>query len=177
MFMEEIYDKSMYSEVSINHYDDIKKVFCVDTWNTSDDNEEGKVVATINLKGEVTWLDEDAKEDVLVKDNLERFFDDHYFASQEDVVKKITSRLGSVCRESGCALDIINNDGVMAYGIQRLYILNCDCYAVGMTENGQFKTFPIVFGQENEIISDVIDWMFEDLIGAVGEEFCIEVVA
>lgn len=38
----------MFSEVRIDYYDDIQNVWCVDAWKTSDDNEEGEVIAKIN---------------------------------------------------------------------------------------------------------------------------------
>lgn len=38
----------IYSEVKIDHFDDVDNVWCVDAWKTSDDDEEGEVIAKID---------------------------------------------------------------------------------------------------------------------------------
>ena len=51
----------LYRDAKCTHYDDIKKVWCVDAYHTDDDNEVGSVVATIDDDCNVTYLDKRAK--------------------------------------------------------------------------------------------------------------------
>lgn len=68
--------ESDYAEVRIDFYDEIDNVWCVDAWKSSNDNEEGKVVAKISDKGKVTYLDRDAERDPLVRETIENFLKD-----------------------------------------------------------------------------------------------------
>lgn len=171
-YFDKIREQSRFAEVEINHYDDIERAFCVDAWETDDDNEEGKVVAKINLKGEIQWEDDTAKDDVFVKDTIERFFDRHYFYGKENLETDLAKRLEMMCREDRNDFEIINPDGVTSYGVEYGDILDCDCYSVGMLKNGQFKVFPIEW--KKETIKEAVEWLIEDIVSAVGEEFCIE---
>lgn len=65
--------ESKYSEVRINHFDDIESCWCVDAWQTPDDNEEGRVVAKIKDNGDIVWLDKDAETDPYVREEIETF--------------------------------------------------------------------------------------------------------
>lgn len=43
----------------------------IDAWTTSDDNEDGRVIAKINIEtGEVTYLDERAKTDKIAQEAI-----------------------------------------------------------------------------------------------------------
>ena len=75
--------ESIYSEVVIDFYNDIKNEWTIDTWKTANDNEEGVVVARINLKGEILWEVEDAKNDPMVKEEIERFMDNRLFSVKD----------------------------------------------------------------------------------------------
>lgn len=172
-YFDDVYSKSRFTEIERHHYDDIELVFCIDAWETADTDEEGRVIAKINLKGDIHWEDESAKDDALVKYNIEQFFDDHYFDSKEDVVENMIKIIKRIYSDSTCYMNIIHKDGCMEYGIQRLTILDCECFAVGMIENGQFKTFPTGWGEEP--IKEIVDWMLADITECVGEEFCIEI--
>ena len=68
-------NSTIYSEVRIHHYDDIEQYWCVDAWKTDDPNEEGRVVATIDDDFNVTWLDDKAKDDVLVNEEIRAFIE------------------------------------------------------------------------------------------------------
>lgn len=171
-YFDEIREQSRFAEIVINHYDDIEQVFCVDAWETDDDNEEGRVIAKINLKGEINWEDETAKDDPFVKEELDRFFDRHSFYGKDNLEEIISKYIDLMYRGQSIGFDIINIDGVVSYGIDYTNILDCDCYAVGMLKNGQFKVFPIEW--KKDTIKEVVDWLIEDLVSAVGETFCIE---
>ena len=65
---------SIYSEVRIDHFDDIKKEWCVDAWQTSDDNEEGVVVARIcELTGNIRWIVPEAQYDPNVQEAIKDY--------------------------------------------------------------------------------------------------------
>lgn len=55
--------ESKYAEIRCNFFDEKENVWCIDAWLTPDNNEEGTVIATIDLKNNVKYLDEDAKTD------------------------------------------------------------------------------------------------------------------
>lgn len=63
----------VYSEVRINHFDDVRNVWCVDAWKTADDMEEGVVVATISPEGEVTYNVPEAADCPEVTEEIEIF--------------------------------------------------------------------------------------------------------
>ena len=53
-----------WAEIRADHFDEEEGLQYIDAWLTGDDNEEGKVIAKINLETkEVEYLDEDAKTD------------------------------------------------------------------------------------------------------------------
>ena len=55
---------SKYAEVRCNYYDDEEERWYVDAWFTDDDNEEGIVIAKIDLENKkVEYLDTNAKSD------------------------------------------------------------------------------------------------------------------
>lgn len=166
-------EHSKFTYVEINHYDDIERVFCVDAWKTENYNEEGKVIAKINLKGEIVWVDKTAKDDIFVKQTLEQFFNNHYFYGKEGIETELCKRFEMMCREDRNDFEIINPDGVTSYGVEYDNILDCDSYVVGMLGNGQFEVFPIE-ETKKETIERSVDWLIEDIVSAVGEEFCIE---
>lgn len=172
-YFDDMYSKSRFTEIEQRHYDDIQQVFCIDAWETTDPDEEGRVIARINLKGDIHWEDESAKDDVLVKYNIEQFFNNHYFDSKEDIVENMLKIVKYIYPDNTCYMNIIHKDGSMRYGIQRITILDCECFAVGMTINGQFKAFPTGWGEES--LKKIVDWMLADITECVGEEFCIEI--
>lgn len=64
------------SEVRINFYNESKKHWCVDVWHTDDDNEEGEVVAYIDDNGNIQWLNEQAKDNEIIQEEIETFLID-----------------------------------------------------------------------------------------------------
>lgn len=62
---------SKYSEVRNNFYDDIQKKVCIDAWKSDDDNEEGRVIAKIDVETkEVEYIDMDAKSDPYAQEKI-----------------------------------------------------------------------------------------------------------
>lgn len=56
--------KSQYREIRSNFIDYDKNIMYIDAWRTTSSNEEGKVIAKINLaNSEVEYVDEKAKTD------------------------------------------------------------------------------------------------------------------
>lgn len=55
---------SKWSDIRCDFFDEEEKKYFVDAWRTDDDNEEGTVIAKLDLAdGTVEYLDEDAKTD------------------------------------------------------------------------------------------------------------------
>lgn len=67
---------SKWSEIRIDFLDTEKK-WSVDAWKTDDDNEEGSVIAKIDLyTGTVEYLDVDAKTDEYAQEEIREFLKD-----------------------------------------------------------------------------------------------------
>lgn len=165
--------ESIYSEVVIDFYDDIKNEWTIDTWKTDDDNEEGVVVARINLKGEILWEVEDAKNDPRVKKEIEYFMNNRLFSVKDldKIADELFKVFKSTYRNSRERMDIINSDGVTAYGCDKIKILENDVFAAGMIGQENFK---VTSNCSDEEIKNLIDWLLEDIESAVGEEYVIE---
>lgn len=55
---------SKWSEIRCNFFNEKEEKYFVDAWRTEEDNEEGTVIAKLDLaEGTVEYLDEDAKTD------------------------------------------------------------------------------------------------------------------
>ena len=164
--------ESIYSEVVIDFYDDIKNEWTIDTWKTANDNEEGVVVARINLKGEILWEVEDAKNDPMVKEEIKYFMDNKLFSVKDS--DKIANELFNIFKSSYDGerkrMVIINTDGVV-YGCDKIKILENDVFAAGMIGKENFK---VTSNCSDEEIKNLIDWLLEDIKSAVGEEYVIE---
>lgn len=165
--------ESIYSEVVIDFYDDIKNEWTIDAWKTANDNEEGVVVARINLKGEILWEVEDVKNDPRVKEEIERFMDNRLFSVKDanKIADELFKTIKSAYRDSRERIDIINPDGITAYGYDKIEILENDVIAAGMIGEENFK---VTSNCSDEEIKNLIDWLLEDIESAVGEEYVIE---
>ena len=165
--------ESIYSEVVINFYDDIKNEWTIDAWKTDNDNEEGVVVARINLKGEILWEVEEAKNDPRVKEEIERFMDNRLFSVKDSdkIADELFKVFKSAYRNTRERMDIINPDGVTTYGYDKIEILENDVLAAGMIGDENFK---VTSNCSDEEIKNLIDWLLEDIENAVGEEYVIE---
>ena len=62
---------SKWSEIRIDFFDTEENKWSVDAWKTDDDNEEGSVIAKIDLDtGAVEYLDTDAKTDEYAQEEI-----------------------------------------------------------------------------------------------------------
>lgn len=65
---------SKWSEIRCDFFDENDRRYCVDGWQTSNDCEEGKTIAKINLKNKsVEYLDQDAKTDEYTQEVINEF--------------------------------------------------------------------------------------------------------
>ena len=64
---------SKYKEVKINFYNEEEKKWFVDAWKTNRDNEEGQVIAKIDLAGNIEYLDANAQKDTLAQQKIREF--------------------------------------------------------------------------------------------------------
>ena len=175
--MKDIMEKkeSIYSEVVINFYDEIKNEWTIDTWKTDNDNEEGVVVARINLKGEILWEVEEAKNDPRVKEEIECFMNDRLFSVKDSnkIADELFKAIKSAYKGSRGRIDIINPDGVVTYGYDKIEILENIVIAVGMIEE---ENFNVTRNCSDDEIKHIVDWLLDDIESAVGEEYVIEFI-
>lgn len=73
---------SKWKEIKNSFIDEDENVVCIDAWKTNDENEEGKVIAKVDITTkEVTYLDESAKTDryaqEVIKDAIARIEKDN----------------------------------------------------------------------------------------------------
>lgn len=60
--------KRTYGEIRADYYDEKEKKYYIDAWETDNDNEEGKVIAKIDNKGSIEYLDKRAETDPYVQE-------------------------------------------------------------------------------------------------------------
>lgn len=60
----------MWSEIRCDYYDDIERKWCVDAWETPNDNEEGVTIAKIDDNGNVEYLDPEAQYDEYAQEEI-----------------------------------------------------------------------------------------------------------
>ena len=74
---------SKYSEIRCDFYDEEEEVYCVDAWKTDDGNEEGEVIAKVNLATkEVEYLDPDARYDEYAQEVINEFLEEEYVLTE-----------------------------------------------------------------------------------------------
>lgn len=163
--------ETIYSEVSIDFYNEINHTWSVDTWKTSNPNEEGEVVARINLKGEILWEVEEAKNDPYVKEHIEEFFKYRYFSAKDDSDKLfdiVSERINDLYVNDYHTYHIYSEDGETEYGIEKTSLLEHYVYVVGMMGNGNLRVF------NTDEADEAINWFAEDVSVAVGEVFVVD---
>ncbi len=70
---------SKYADVQCNYYNDIEQKYCVDAWYTDDGDEEGEVIAKIDLATqEVEYLDPDAEHDEFAQEVINEMLHEGY---------------------------------------------------------------------------------------------------
>lgn len=70
---------SKWTEIRCDYFDEENGTYSVDAWRTYDENEEGKVIAKIDLYNQtVEYIDEDAKTDAYAQRVITEFLDDGY---------------------------------------------------------------------------------------------------
>lgn len=166
--------KSIYNEVAISFYDDIKGHWTIDTWKTKDNEEEGVVVGTINLKGEINWIVEEAKNDSLVKREIKRFFEAKLFSIKDtDIIEeKLFDMFKSIHNGEEKYFNVIFHGGCVNYGCEKRYLLESMSFIFGMVGNGRFIVISEVTDEELE---DAPKLLIEDIASAVGEVFVIDI--
>ena len=70
---------SKYAEVRSDFFDEIEEVQTVDAWMTSNDNEEGRVIAKIHLDTkQVEYIDTDARYDDYAQEVISEVLNEGY---------------------------------------------------------------------------------------------------
>ena len=74
---------SKYAEIRCDFFDDEEDKWFVDAWLTDDDNEEGFVIAKIDLATKtVEYLDADARYDEYAQEVIKEMLEDRYVLTE-----------------------------------------------------------------------------------------------
>ena len=75
---------SKWSEIRCNFFDEEEEKYFVDAWETDVDNEEGTVIAKLDLANEtVEYLDEDAKTDEYAQEVIKEMLEEGYILIEQ----------------------------------------------------------------------------------------------
>lgn len=74
---------SKYTEIRCDFFNEEEEKYYVDAWQTDDDNEEGTVIAKIDLADKtVEYLDEDARTDEYAQEIIKEILEDGYVLTE-----------------------------------------------------------------------------------------------
>ena len=74
---------SKWMEIRCDFFDEEEEKYYVDAWLTDDDNEEGTVIAKIDLTAKtVEYLDEDAKTDEYAQEVIKEMLEEGYVLTE-----------------------------------------------------------------------------------------------
>lgn len=74
---------SKWTEIRCDFFDEEEEKYYMDAWETGNDNEEGQVIAKIDLANKtVEYLDEDAKIDEYAQEVIKEMLEDGYILTE-----------------------------------------------------------------------------------------------
>ena len=74
---------SKWAEIRSDYYDEEEELQYIDAWLTDDDNEEGTVIAKVNIAAkEVEYLDPDARYDEYAQEVINEVLDNGYVLTE-----------------------------------------------------------------------------------------------
>lgn len=166
--------KFIYSDVEI-YYDE------ENTWDIvgyKNDDAEGSILGSINIKGEINWVCEEAQNDILVQTEINDFQKKMFFSEKDDYEKFVALIKDSfdslISRKyAQIGFEIISPDGITTYGIDKVTILDNERYAFGLMGINDFRMCEI---NDDIDIESVISFMYSDIVSAVGDVFVIDFV-
>lgn len=85
-------EKSIWAEIRTNYTEDETNITYVDSWLTAKDDEDGKIIATIDDKGNVTYIDERAKSDKYAQEEIQAAVQ-RIEDARHELVDKVIERL------------------------------------------------------------------------------------
>ena len=75
---------SKWADIRCDFFNEEEEKYYVDAWKTGNDNEEGKVIAKIDLANEtVEYLDDDAKTDEYAQAVINEFLENGYVLTEQ----------------------------------------------------------------------------------------------
>jgi len=84
--------KSIWNEIRTNYTEDETNITYVDAWLSDDDDENGTSIATIDDKGNVTYIDERAKSDKYAQEEIQAAVQ-RIEDARHELVDKVIERL------------------------------------------------------------------------------------
>lgn len=164
--------RSDYFDVMIYRWDGIKNRWIIDTWKKDSINKESVIVGYINLSGNIDWKVNNAKNDPMVKEKIDKFMT-HVIFSIKDT-NKIANKLFNIFKSIHCDdkinLEIIASNCAASYGLEKFQVLGNIVLAAGMIDTEFFR---ITSSCSDEEIENLVNWLLEDIREAVGEEYAI----
>ena len=83
---KKVNDMSKWREIRCDFFNEEEERYYVDAWKTGNDNEEGKVIAKIDLaNGTVEYLDEDARTDEDAQVVINEFLENGYVLTEQSL--------------------------------------------------------------------------------------------
>ena len=84
--LKKVNDMSKWREIRCDFFNEEEEKYYVDAWKTGNDNEEGKVIAKIDLaNGTVEYLDEDARTDEDAQVVINEFLENGYVLTEQSL--------------------------------------------------------------------------------------------
>lgn len=139
--------------------------------------EDYEDIAYVSISGEVEFINGFNRDNVPdIDKEISRWTESYLFSSKMDELRE--SLVKEVMRGNGAFLPVRTVDGRVDYAIEQHDILGGRYMCAGMYEHEEFRSIPYrqyaSDDKKREDAESLVDWLIEDIISAVGEEFVIE---
>lgn len=128
-----------------------------------------EIVATIDLKGNVEWVEEYAycKDDIDAQKAIEEFFENNLFSCREDFHK----RLFDFIKSAGIytSFKIYHPNGYTTYGVEFLDCLTTPYVAFGLVGTESITFHPFANTDDDNAINELVDLIVSDIISAIDD--------
>lgn len=162
-----------YSEVEIGFYDETLHGWSIETWETTDKNEESVVIGHINLSGDIEMKEDVLKEEPQIQEAICRFMNNKVFSKKdsEKITEELLCVIKNVVRDRKERLKVISSNKVRTYGIENVTILEKEVICAGLI--GEESGFIITSDTSEKEIKRLVKWILAHISEVVGGEYVI----